>query len=76
MKLTTPGIKTAQNPGGFKPIRAHSESELGLGEKTAPSLLYPGGCEGSHALDRQLNAPLEAAGQSQALQKKKRCRLE
>lgn len=67
MKLTTPGGNNIPNPDGFKPLRA--ECEVGL--ETAPSPPHPGGCEGSCALDRHLNAPLEAACQAQVLQTEK-----
>lgn len=46
-----------------------SECEVGL--ETAPSPLHPGGCEGSCALDRRLNAALGAAGQAQVLKQAK-----
>lgn len=42
---------------------------MGLG--AAPFPPHPGGCEGSRAPGRCLNAPLEAAGQARGLQKEK-----
>lgn len=46
-----------------------AEHEIGL--EAAPFPPHPGGCAGSRALGRCLNAPLEAAGQAQGLQKEK-----